>query len=81
MDLIEQVKRNKKNQTPRSVIKLLETHGFRYCRSTGDHDFYKRKGFRPIPIPIRQNPLGIHIVQEVIRTIEEAIEIDGNNNE
>lgn len=81
MDLLDQIKRNKKNQSPKNIIKLLKAYGFEYRGTEGDHYNYKRKGFRPFPIPVSQNPLAIHIVQNAIRMIEQVIEIDGINHE
>ncbi len=81
MGLHEEIKRNKKNQNPKNVIKLLESYGFIFKRSRGDHYYYKRKGFRVIPIPISQNPLAIHIVQEALNEVEIIIELEGKQNE
>lgn len=76
MDLYEWMKQNKRNVTPKQLIRLLESYGFVYRSSTGDHDFYKREGFRRFPVPVGQNPLAIHIVQAALRMIEEIREND-----
>lgn len=76
MDLYEKIKNNKKNVNPKDLIKLLVAFGFEYRRTKGDHEHYKRPGFRTFPVPICQNPLSILIVKEAIRLIEEIIESD-----
>ena len=37
MDLYEKIKRNKHNVTPRQLIELLESYGFEYKSTEGDH--------------------------------------------
>lgn len=70
MDLFDEISKNKRNQEPRKIIRLLKEYGFEHRRTTGDHEHYKRPGFRTIPIPIRQNPLNPRIVKEVLNAIE-----------
>lgn len=74
MDYYETIKRNPHNVAPKQLIKLLKSYGFEYKSTRGDHVLYKKAGYRPIPIPIRQNPMGIHIVKEVLRVISEILE-------
>jgi len=76
MDLYERIMRNKHNVTPKQLIELLESYGFKHRSTSGDHYLYKRAGYRPFPVPIRQNPLAIHIVQEALRMIEEIRELE-----
>ena len=71
MDLFEKIRQNKRNVTPKQLIELLESHGFKFIRSKGDHFYYKQPGYRTFPVPVRQNPLAIHIVQEALQLIEE----------
>ena len=37
MDLYEKIKRNKNNVTPKQLIELLESYGFEYKSTAGDH--------------------------------------------
>lgn len=74
MDTYEKIKRNQKNVSPKDLIKLLESFGVIYRRSRGDHDMYKKPGFRTFPVPIRQDPLSIRIVKEALQLVEEIIE-------
>lgn len=76
MDLYEQIKKNKKNVSSKDLAKLLVAFGFDYRGTRGDHEQYKKPGFRPFPVPINQNPVCIRIVQNAIRLIEEIIEND-----
>lgn len=71
MSLFDQIKRNPANVKPKKLIKLLEQYGFEYKGQEGDHAQYKRQGYRRFPVPVRQNPLAIHIVKEALRIIEE----------
>ena len=36
----------------------------------------KEPGYRRFPVPIRQNPLAIHIVQSALRMIDEIRELE-----
>lgn len=74
MDTYEKIKRNQKNVSPKDLIKLLESFGFIYRRSCGDHDMYKKPGFRTFPVPISQDPLSIRIVKEALQLVEEIFE-------
>lgn len=74
MDLYEKIKRNTHNVTPKLIIELLIENKFVYKRTEGDHEIYKRPGYRSFPIPIKQNPLAIHIVKNVLRLIDEIRE-------
>jgi predicted RNA binding protein YcfA (HicA-like mRNA interferase family) len=74
MDLYEKLRKNPRNVTPKQLIELLEQYGFLYKETVGDHAQYKRPGTRRFPVPIRQNPLAIHIVKEALRIIEEIRE-------
>jgi predicted RNA binding protein YcfA (HicA-like mRNA interferase family) len=69
MDLFEKIKRNTANVSPKQLIELLEEYGFENKGITGDHAQYKRPGYRRFPIPIKQNPLAIHIVKEALKSI------------
>jgi predicted RNA binding protein YcfA (HicA-like mRNA interferase family) len=71
MDLYEEIKRNPHNVSPKRLIKLLESYGFQHRRTTGDHEIYKRPGFRPFPVPIGQRSLAIHIVKNALALIDE----------
>ena len=73
MEIYERIKRNKRNVRPKELIELLIFFGHRYRNTKGDHEIYKRVGGRPFPVPIRQNPISIDIVQEALRAIEEII--------
>lgn len=74
MDLYEKNKRNSSNITPKQLIELLEYYGFIYKETVGDHAQYKKPGYRRFPVPIRQNPLAIHIVKTALRLIDEIRE-------
>ena len=74
MDLYEKIKRNPHNVTPKQLIELLETYKFVYKETVGDHAQYKRSGYRRFPVPIKQNPLAIHIVKNALQMIEEIRE-------
>jgi predicted RNA binding protein YcfA (HicA-like mRNA interferase family) len=74
MDLYDKIKRNQNNVTPRQLINLLLRFGFQLKRTTGDHEIYKRAGYRSFPVPIRQNPLARHIVQAALALIAEIRE-------
>jgi predicted RNA binding protein YcfA (HicA-like mRNA interferase family) len=76
MDLYEKINRNPHNVTPKELIELLEVYGFEYRKTVGDHAQYKRPGYRPFPVPIRQSPLDIRIVKLAIRVIREIREIE-----
>ncbi len=76
MDLYSQIKRYPSNVTPRQLEDLLLEYGFECKCIVGDHAQYKRPGFRRFPVPIRQNPLAIHIVKAALRMIEEIRELD-----
>lgn len=76
MDLYEKIKRSPRNVTPKQLIELLEYYGFEYKATEGDHAQYKRPGYRRFPVPIRQNPLAIHIVKEALKIIREIQELD-----
>jgi len=71
MDLYEKISRNPSNVTPKELIKLLESYGFEYKNTEGDHALYKKPGYRRFPIPISKNPLAIRIVKEALRLIRE----------
>jgi predicted RNA binding protein YcfA (HicA-like mRNA interferase family) len=74
MEIYEKIKRNPKNVSPKDLIKLLVSFGFVLRRTSGDHEQYKRPGFRTFPVPIGQNPLSIRIVKEALQVIEEIKE-------
>lgn len=74
MDLYDEIAGNKHNVSPQKLIKLLTSYGFKYRRTTGDHEIYKRNGYRPFTVPINQNPLAIHIIKEALSLIEEIRE-------
>lgn len=76
MDLYEWIKHNPHNVTPKQLIELLESYGFEYKLTKGDHAQYKRPGNRTFPVPICQNPLAIHIVKAALRTIREIQELN-----
>ena len=76
MNLYEEISRNPHNVTPRNLIRLIVSYGFEYRRTRGDHEIYKRAGYRPFPVPIRQNPLSAHIVMNALRVIREIQELD-----
>jgi predicted RNA binding protein YcfA (HicA-like mRNA interferase family) len=76
MDLYEKINRNPHNVTPKQLIELLKSCGFELRNTVGDHVLYKRSGYRPIPVPIRQNPLAIHIVKEALKIIREIRELE-----
>ena len=67
----EKIKRNPHNVSPKELIELLECYGFKYQSTSGDHEQYKRAGYRRFPVPVRQKPLAIHIVKEALRIVEE----------
>ena len=71
MDLYEQIKSNSSNTSPKQLIQMLEYYGFVYKRTRGDHDLYVRQGYRCFPVPIKQNPLAVHIVKNALRMIQE----------
>jgi predicted RNA binding protein YcfA (HicA-like mRNA interferase family) len=70
-DLYEKIKRYPGNVTSKQLIELLESYGFIYRKTEGDHAIYKRPGCRPFPIPIRQKPIVIRIVKNALRIIAE----------
>lgn len=74
MDLYEKIKRNIHNVTPKLLIELLMEYKFVYKRTEGDHEIYKRDGYRSFPIPISQNPLAMRIVKNALHQIEEIRE-------
>ncbi|GAP12846.1 predicted periplasmic or secreted lipoprotein [Longilinea arvoryzae] len=76
MDLYERIKRNPSNVTPKQLMELLEEYGFENKGQEGDHVQYKKPGYRRFPIPIKQNPLAIHIVKEALRIIREIRDLD-----
>ncbi|MEI7989592.1 MAG: type II toxin-antitoxin system HicA family toxin [Chloroflexota bacterium] len=73
-DLYEKIKRNPKNVSPKLLIELLKSYDFVYRRTEGDHEIYKKPGYRSFPVPIRQNPLAIHIVKNALQIIAEIRE-------
>ncbi|MCD4752056.1 MAG: type II toxin-antitoxin system HicA family toxin [Anaerolineaceae bacterium] len=79
MDLYDKIKRNPKNINPRELINLLQEYGFEYKRTRGDHEQYKREGYRTFPVPICQKPLAVRIVKTALRLIEEIRENEQNN--
>lgn len=74
MNLYDKIKQNPKNVPPKLLIELLESYGFEYKSTVGDHEQYKKPGYRRFPVPIRQNPIAIHIVKEALRIICEIQE-------
>ena len=76
MDLYEKIKQNPHNVTPKQLIELLKSYGFEYKNTEGDHAHYKRPGYGRFPVPVRQNPLAIHIVKEALKIIREIRELE-----
>jgi predicted RNA binding protein YcfA (HicA-like mRNA interferase family) len=75
MDMFAKIKRYPQNVTPKQLIELLENYGFEYKATEGDHALYKRPGYRRFPVPLKQNPLAIHIVKEALKIIQEIREL------
>jgi predicted RNA binding protein YcfA (HicA-like mRNA interferase family) len=63
------------NVSPKQLIELLKSYGFVYRKTEGDHEIYKRPGYRPFPIPIKQNPVWIRIVKNALQIIAEIREM------
>lgn len=53
----------------KAVIALLETNGWKYARTRGDHLIYKKEGEpRPIPVPGNLNDdLAIGTLKSILR--------------
>ena len=67
---LERVRGNPKNVQAKDLQELLVDFGFELREVSGDHYVYKKDGYRPIPIPIRQNPVAYFIVKEILKVIE-----------
>lgn len=67
---LERVRANPRNVVARDLQELLVDFGFELRDVSGDHFVYKRAGYRPIPVPIRQNPIAFYIVKEILKVIE-----------
>ncbi|MCD4673115.1 MAG: type II toxin-antitoxin system HicA family toxin [Anaerolineaceae bacterium] len=75
-DLYGKIKRNTKNTNPKELIKLLESYGFVYRRTTGGHDIYKRPGFRSFPVPTHVKRLAPFIIRNALHLIDEIRELE-----
>ena len=74
-DLYQKIRQNPGNVSPKQLIELLKSYGFIYRKTEGDHEIYKKPGFRPFPVPIKKNPVWIQIVKEALRVIAEIREL------
>lgn len=75
-DLYEKTKKNIKNVTPKELIELLVSCGFVYKRTKGDHEMYKKPGFRTFPVPVTQKPLNKNIVKNALRLVDEIRDLE-----
>ncbi len=73
--LLTKIRKKPKNISYKDLIKLLEVYGLTCVNIKGDHFQYSRNGFRTLTIP-RKNPVWIEIVKQVLRTIDEIIEME-----
>jgi len=67
---LERVRSNPKNVKVKDLQDLLVDFGFELRGISGDHHVYKKAGYRPVPIPIGQNPVAYFIVKEILKLVE-----------
>ena len=67
---LERVRSNPKNVEAKDLQDLLLDFGFELREVSDDHFVYKKAGYRPVPIPIRQRPIAYFIVKEILTLIK-----------
>lgn len=73
--LLEKILSNPQNVRFEELDRLLKHYGVECRRVRGDHFIYKRKGYRPLPIP-RKTPVRSIYVRQALDLIEDLIELD-----
>jgi predicted RNA binding protein YcfA (HicA-like mRNA interferase family) len=74
--LLEKVRSHKKNVSQKELIELLREWGFVERKGKGDHIAFRHKELhtRTQIIPIRQDPVRVTIVLQVLKLIRELQE-------
>jgi predicted RNA binding protein YcfA (HicA-like mRNA interferase family) len=73
--LLQKILNNPQDVRFEELDALLKHFGFECRRVRGDHFIYKRKGYRPLPIP-RKKPVRSIYVKQALDLIEDLIKLN-----